>query len=521
MPYTYNNYFMFKALLIFLFLSLLHACASTSHLDYPRVASTAFDNTQDTKLGQKIVPLTAQYPGKSAFYLLSNGVEALAARLLLADSAERSIDCQYYLLHDDVTSFLFINSLLKAADRGVRVRILLDDITTAGYDKGMAALDSHPNIQLRVFNPFTNRKLRIFNYLTDLDRINHRMHNKSFTVDNQITIVGGRNIGDEYFGAEDEINFGDLDVIGAGSVAKDVSKSFDEYWNNEASTPVLALVEEVELTEYLNEIRMQLDSAEEEAQGTAYGEVLNSSILELLEGKGDEFIWAHSQVVADPPEKIEDDFNDNHPQQIRKELGLEVFNTTQNLFLVSPYFVPRDSGVEVFAKLRERGVQVTIITNSLSSNDVPAVHAGYSRYRKALLKLGVNIWEVRVDKDTSRNIRQRRKLGYSQSSLHAKTFAIDDRHIFIGSFNWDPRSARINTELGIYLDSPDIVLQVKELFMKNLNNFAYKLRLNNNKIEWLTEEGGEEIVFYKEPNTSLWSRIQIKLFRLIPLEDQL
>ena len=501
--------------------ALLSSCATTSFRDYPKVESTAIQITQDTFLGKRVAPYTEQHPDKSAFFLLENGIEALAARLVLAEKAESSIDLQYYILHADITGYLFVNSLLKAADRGVRVRILLDDITTEGYDAGMAALESHPNIEIRIFNPFSKRSVRLFSFITDFGRVNHRMHNKSFTVDNLFTIVGGRNIGAEYFAADEDVNFGDLDVIGVGPVVKEASLSFDEYWNSDAAIPVLALVEKVDGPGPLNERRNRMAEIEAEATETPYGEALEISYENLI-GRGSEYIWATSRVIADSPGKIANNADSLNPKTLRSQLGPEVRATQENLFVVSPYFVPRDKGVELFTKLRESGVDVTIITNSLASNDVPAVHAGYSSYREELLNLGVEIWEVRADSDTSRTARQKRKLGYSQSSLHAKSFSIDDRYVFIGSFNWDPRSVEINTELGIYIDSPELTAQVKYVFMKNLTETAYKLRLDaNGKLEWVANEYGKEVVYHKEPDTSLWMRTKMRLFKILPFEDQL
>ena len=231
-----------QRLLLIALVTLTSACATPS-FDAPKTESRAFTDTGDTRMGVASKRLTARHPGKSAFLLQSDGIDALATRVLLSDSAERSIDAQYYLISNDVTSYLFLDALLSAADRGIRVRLLLDDILTSGYDRGMAALDAHPNVEIRLFNPFIRRNWRILDGLTQFKRVNRRMHNKSFTVDNQITIIGGRNIGAEYFAAREDMNFGDLDVVGFGPVVRDVSRMFDRYWNDELAVPATAVID--------------------------------------------------------------------------------------------------------------------------------------------------------------------------------------------------------------------------------------------------------------------------------------
>jgi putative cardiolipin synthase len=229
-----------RHLVVVFALALTSACA-TIDFDYPRSPSLAVQDTDDTNLGRQVDREVANHPtNESGFYPIYDGIEALAARLSMAERAERSIDAQYYLIKRDIVSTVFIDALLRAADRGVRVRLLLDDIFTAGYDAGMAGLDSHPNFEIRIFNPFGRAGGRILNAITDFSRINRRMHNKSFTVDNQITLIGGRNIADEYFGAREDARFSDLDVVGIGPVVQQVSEMFDAYWNHETAFPLPA-----------------------------------------------------------------------------------------------------------------------------------------------------------------------------------------------------------------------------------------------------------------------------------------
>jgi putative cardiolipin synthase len=485
-----------------------------------KTPSTALEASPNTRLGQVVTPLTAAHPGRSGFYLLHNGIEALAARLLLARRAERSIDAQYYLLHADLTGYVFVEQLLKAADRGVRVRLLLDDMTTRGYDVGLAALDSHPHIEVRIFNPFSHRSVRWWDFVTDLGRVGHRMHNKSITFDNQMTIVGGRNIGDEYFDARQDMNYNDLDLLGIGPVVQEVSQAFDAYWNSAAAVPVLALVDAPEGPQDLEHLRHYLATQVEAAMQTPYRAAFESSLSDLLAFQGESLQWEQWTLVVDPPEKVQAEFAARRSEQLASQFGPTAEAAQTEFVLVSPYFVPRDRGVEWFRGLRQRGLRVVVVTNSLSSTDVSPVHAGYSRSRKALLEAGVELWEMRDD--PARRDRKRRGLGHSASSLHTKAFVIDRRYLFVGSLNFDPRSVHINTEMGIVLDSPGIAASALDRLFQALPAHAYRLRLDaDGDIEWVAQENNTEVVYRTEPHTSFWRRFSVGFLRLLPIEGQL
>jgi putative cardiolipin synthase len=279
--------------------------------------STALAPDTDTHFGRTTMPLAGAHPGRSGFYVLRNDIEALAARLLLAERAERSIDVQYYLLHADLTGYVFVEQLLKAADRGVRVRILLDDITTEGHDPGLVALDSHPNIEVRIFNPFSRSVPRLWNFVVDFDRVNHRMHNKSMTFDNQATIVGGRNIGDEYFDARADMNYNDLELFAVGPVVQEVSAEFDTYWNSAAVVPVQALLGPAE-PQALERLRVTLKARADEARQTTYRTAFSSSLSELFGFRAEDVQWAPWRVVYDPPEKALAGF-DRHLDQVNAQ----------------------------------------------------------------------------------------------------------------------------------------------------------------------------------------------------------
>jgi putative cardiolipin synthase len=482
--------------------------------------STALDASSDTRLGRAVTPLVAAHPGRSGFYLLNNGIEALAARLLTAHRAERTLDVQYYLLHADLTGHVFVEQLLKAADRGVRVRLLLDDMTTKGYDAGLAALDSHPHIEVRIFNPFSRRTARWWDFVTELGRVSHRMHNKSMTFDNQVTIVGGRNIGDEYFDARQDMNYNDLDLLCIEPVVQEVSRAFDAYWNSAAAVPILALVDAPKGPQDLEQLRHYLAAQVEAAMQTPYRAAFESSLAEALAFRGDRLTWERWTLAVDPAEKVQPGFEARRAEQLAGQLGPTAEAGQSEFVLVSPYFVPRNRGVEWFRGLRHKGLRVVVVTNSLSSTDVSPVHAGYSRSRKALLEADVELWEIRDD--PVRRDRQRRGLGHSASSLHTKAFAIDRRYLFVGSFNFDPRSVNINTEMGIVLDSPSIAAAALDQLFQALPAHAYRLRLDaDGDIEWVARENNTEVIYRTEPHTSFWRRFTVGFLRLLPIEAQL
>jgi putative cardiolipin synthase len=473
----------------------------------------------DTRLGQRAQALAENHAGESGYYLISDGVESLAARLRLIQASERSIDVQCFFILRDVVGRLFVNELLKAADRGVRVRLLLDDINTSGYGDGLKTLDSHPNVEVRIFNPFAHRSFRLLDFATDFSRVNHRMHNKSVTFDNQVTIVGGRNIGADYFGASVDHRFADLDVLGIGPIAAQVSSAFDRHWNSQVSVPVDALLPNEVEPGALDQLRGRVDKIADEAGDTPYGHILEDEIREDADIREDELTWCSAKVVADPPDKAADDLDPDDPDLITSELGPFVRAAESELIVISPYFVPRKKGVELFRSLRERGVRVVVVTNSLASNDVVPVHTGYARYRNDLLEMGVEIWEVKIDRDRTH---ERSKLGISRSSLHTKAFVIDRRHLFVGSFNWDPRSKYINTEMGVFFDSPELAGSTAQHIDSLLPNVAYRVDLDEEgDLRWSDFTRQPAVIHTKEPDAGFWLRFEASLYRFIPIEGQL
>lgn len=472
---------------------------------------TEIRNSDETRLGRGIIRQCQAHPEQSGFFPLVQGSEAFLARIRLAEIADRNIDVQYYFIVDDVTGVLFIDALLQAADRGVHVRLLLDDVRTKGKDLGLAALDAHPQFEIRIFNPFSRRELRFFDVVTDFDRVNRRMHNKSITVDKQVTIVGGRNIGDEYFDARADLNFGDLDLLGVGPIAQDVSTAFEHYWRSKAAVPIESFAKYRGDRASLTKLREQFTRRVESAMETDFATAAATEFDYGLEDGSLQLDWAPAELVYDLPDQV--------AAQMGRQLR-PMIETSMELLLVSPYFVPQADGVAMFSELCRHGGRVVIVTNSLASTDVAAVHAGYARYREEIVKAGVELWEIKPDLETRRMPTMR--IGSSRSSLHAKFFIRDRQQMLVGSFNWDPRSIRINTEMGILVHSDEIAAPFAGQLLSRLPEFAYRVTLNDKgRLQWLYEAKGESRVFDREPQTGFWRRATAAIFGLFPFEGQL
>lgn len=506
----------------------LAAGCATVDFDYPRDDSVAPEPaaTADTTLGRSVSELTAGRPGdQSGFYMLPNAMDALAARILLARRAERTIDAQYYLIKGDPAGQVFVRELLLAADRGVRVRLLIDDMFTSGLDLGWAAVDRHPNMEVRVFNPFASRSARFRDGVFDFSRINRRMHNKSFTADNQVTIIGGRNIAGEYFAARRDSQFADLDVIAVGPLVQDISSSFDLYWNHERAMPLPAFAKmPADPDAALATLRQQLDASIEaiyaEEDYRLYGDALRSRVLAALTSDGNALTWAPYALAVDSPDKSFKDRADS-AESITTVLFDSLAGAEDEILLISPYFVPLRSGVEALARLEERGVDVIVVTNSLAANNQFAVHGGYAPSRKPLLKAGVEIYEVRAD--ASFDDQALVAASGAKATLHTKAFIVDRRELFIGSFNFDPRSAWINTELGVIIRSPEMAAGLDDGVEKLLPGWAWQVKLDDRgRLRWHgIDAAGQPVVYDQEPQTSWWDRFVAGFMRLLPIRGQL
>ncbi|MCP4764711.1 MAG: phospholipase D family protein [Gammaproteobacteria bacterium] len=438
---------------------------------------------------------------------------------------------QYFIWHADIIGNYLFDAMLSAADRGVRVRILLDDISIDKETQNILyAMDQHENIEVRLYNPFASRGFHLPDFIFSGPRINRRMHNKSFTVDNQVTIVGGRNIGNEYFSADEISNFTDIDVISVGAVVGDVEKQFDIYWNSDVVYPVKAFDHNKANAEDLAQLRDKFADFIVANDESKYS--LDIRDTEMYKHINDFEIWSPYQqnmfsgklkVIYDDPEKSLGKSEDEivYLKSLMKPY-LEGVNTS--LELVSPYFVPGKTGAQYLVGLVEKGIIVRVLTNSLSSTDGILAQSGYSRHRRRLLEGGVELYELKADSKTKAS-RSLRRSGEAKSGLHAKTYIFDRKDIFIGSFNFDQRSANINAEVGIVYEIPEMAeLLSTSIFEDSLKEYTFRVQLsdtNPGQIEWVEYKTGVEIRHSKDPYTSGWRRFNESVFSILPIESQL
>ncbi|WP_133300542.1 phospholipase D family protein [Seongchinamella sediminis] len=524
---AHNSVRPIQTLALVALLALLGACSSLP-TDFDKPVSHVLEDTSQSELSQTVQPLLERNPGKSGFRTLGTGEAAFIARLRLIQSAEQSLDIQYYIWHDDLTGRTLFNQLLAAADRGVRVRILLDDLDTAGKDEILRTIDAHPKVEIRVYNPFANRDNRVRDFAGDTRRINRRMHNKTLTADNIVTIFGGRNIGDEYFAAATDVGFGDMDALAIGPIADEVSAQFDLYWNSAWAYPITAFDWEEPVTAAdFAAFRANSDQFLEEVRVSDYAEVIRQFDEATLATIDEiDWVWSEWLLAYDQPSKVtaRKVAADTH---LAPKIKMGMDRTQRDLIIVSPYFVPGEEFTDYLVSLVDRGVRVRILTNSLQANDVSLVHAGYMRYRKPLVRGGVELYEYKADANKTvrkqrEDQRDKNRIGASRASLHAKFFGFDETYLFIGSFNLDGRSVALNSELGAYYASPEEALALSEFFDQAAYDIAYRVHLDgDDKLEWVTMRDGREIHLDREPDTSWWKRFSTGLLRYIVPESQL
>jgi putative cardiolipin synthase len=466
-----------------------------------KTPSTAFQHPETTTLGQIVA---ADEVGKnlSGIRLLSSGEAALASLIALADHAERTLDIQYYIIHEDESTRTLMHHVRLAADRGVRVRVLVDDLNTAGEDRRFMHLSSHANVEVRVFNPFTAGRFstltRLIASATDIRRINHRMHNKLFVADDALAITGGRNIGDQYFTLDPRSNFVDLDVVAAGAIVPQLSASFDQFWNSKYAIPIASVASSVD--------------AEANASPPIEAQTSDSDrwLEHELDTKKLDLIWAPATVLADKPAKIASETSPEEELTIANDITALMSAAKQDLSIISPYFVPGKQGVALIAKLVGSGVKVRILTNSLASTDSPLVDIGYARYRVPLLKLGVDLREMRPK--LGQKHARFHPFRSSNASLHAKALVIDQKIVFIGSLNMDERSAKINSELGLVISSAEIAREVTGLLDDISTDGSYKLQLDQHgRVEWVSGDGATQKIWHTDPATSRTERVWLKI----------
>ncbi len=466
-----------------------------------KTRSEALPSAAGTQLGAIVA---ADQSGKnlSGIRLLASGEEALASLIALADHAQRTLDIQYYIIHEDDSSRTLLHHVRLAAERGVRVRVLVDDLNTAGEDRRFLHLSQRANVEVRVFNPFAGGRSatwsRFLASVSDIPRINHRMHNKLFVADNALAITGGRNIGDAYFTRDQRSNFIDLDVVAAGEIVPELSATFDAFWNSRYAYPIASVAS----ADQADAAAAPLVETTTAANADWLAHELDDRMLQLM--------WVPATVLADKPAKLAGDASSDEELTVANDIRALMRSARQELLIISPYFVPGMDGMALMRQLIAQGVHIRILTNSLASTDSPLVHTGYSRYRVALLKLGVDLREVRPKLGQKRP--RFHPFRSSNASLHAKALVIDQKIVFIGSLNMDGRSKRFNSELGLVIRSTDIAKQVTNILDDLSADGSYRLSLpdHRNKIEWSSGEPGEEQVWHTDPETTLMQRFALR-----------
>ena len=478
----------------------------------PAVVATQALGGEGTTLARvATASVPAGFP--SGFQLLPVASAAYEARLAMANQAERTLDLQTFVFAADDTGKYLLDALRAAAARGVRVRLLVDDLNTAGSDEMLTAFAEEANVEVRLFNPFvvgrSSLHARLLGSLNELGRVNHRMHNKLFVADNAIAVFGGRNTGDEYFMRSTSGNFVDFDVLAAGAVVGELSASFDDYWNSAYAWPVRSIVRraapvaDAELRRQLAAVPPPLDETIP-LRLQAYA----GAAAELAAGRL-RLTGARAEVEADPTDKVEGSRLRDREGTVRAFVARVMRSAEREVFVMSPYFVPGSLGMEAMRSLRARGVELTLITNSLAATDEPSVHGGYLRYRREMLEIGVHIYEL--SPTLARRDGNLGRFGSSLGALHAKIVAVDRARLFIGSMNMDARSERYNTELGVLIDSAPIAGELLDLI--RYKGSAYRLQLENGsgQIQWVTGEGEQARVLSHEPEASWWLQLKARL----------
>ncbi|KVQ10594.1 phospholipase D family protein [Burkholderia ubonensis] len=517
-----------RALAVCALLSLVAACAThPSATTLERTVSHALPADAATPLGDALAAPVAARPGESGFRLLADGAAALQMRIALARAATRTLDMQYYIATEDTTGKLLLGAALYAADRGVRVRMLVDDLNFRDIDRVMAALNTHPNIEIRVFNPFGASQRDVMQrtaiFFTRIDRFTRRMHNKAMIADNQIAIVGGRNLGDEYFSASPTLQFRDLDVLAAGPVTRDISASFDAYWASGSSYPLRVLNHQTFDPKELDAMRDELRAHWRENAEPYNAKPLNATPLAQQIARGElGLVWAPAEFEADAPDKVAQP-TDGYVSPPMRRLA-ELIRAAQHEFLAfSPYFVPHDAGVKILGDTTARGVRVAILTNSLAATDAVAVQAGYGPYRVPLLRHGVELYEYKARPGRPRLLGSR-----SRASLHAKAYVIDREILVIGSMNLDPRSTHLNTELALVIHSPALAQQVATIFARATQpDESYRVQLaalsgpGASELTWTGTDEGVLRTYHVDPYAGLLRNVLTGVFMLLPVDDQL
>ena len=523
--------------LVALIAAILTGCASLPPgSDFPKVASSALAHPEETRLGRQFENAARKHYGNSGFRIIPVGADGFLIRMQMINAAERTLDLQYFIFRGDETGRLLTDAVLHAADRGVRVRVLIDDGETVAGDDQISALEAHPSVEIRIFNPFAYRGhtmlFRGVEYMFNASRLDYRMHNKLLVVDNAVALIGGRNIGDQYFQIDPESQFADDDVFAAGPVAQQLSTTFDEYWNSALSIPTKALSgkqsSHAALTEHREVLREQTRQSKSDGVGyekqVATGEPFNGMLSGRLP-----LVWAHAQVICDSPDKKRVEKGEMVGRLMQRPVANATHAVQSELLMVTPYLIPGKEGMQLFKDLRQRNVRVRILTSSLESSTVLLAQSGYMHYRLPLLENGVELYEIRSLLGNARGSGQTAAISrFGNYSLHAKLFVFDRKRLFIGSMNFDQRSMHLNTEIGLIIDSPELAQQIAarfEAMVQPANSYSLALRPSpaggTPGLVWRTREDGKAVEYDTEPARSDWQRIKVNILSLLPLDKEL
>jgi putative cardiolipin synthase len=471
-----------------------------------------------TALDELVGALTRERQGLNGLMLVADNLDAFAVRVLAARKAGRSLDLQYYIWKDDLTGRLLAREVLRAADRGVRVRLLLDDINAQGFDRTYLALDAHPNIVVRLFNPSRNREgplRRGIEMVLRAFSITRRMHNKAWLADGRLAVVGGRNVGDAYFDAAEKSNFRDLDLVLVGPAVRQAEAVFDAFWNSSAVVPISALGKAS--ADGLAKLRASLESGMSDELARPYLKRVaeDGTVMELLAGDWRLHWTEEAEILSDPPAKVR---REKEKSWIINAIRRLIGSAQADLEIVSPYFIPGSRGTGMLSGLAKRGVRVSVLTNSLAATDVSAVHGAYAGYRRALLEAGVKLFELKpYDRQVGASL-----FGSSSASLHTKAFVVDGRLGFVGSMNFDPRSIFLNSEMGVVFEHRELAAELRAIFADETSpQKSYRLDLEGRRIVWRDMAGERSHTWRREPQASVWRRLAASIIAFLPIQSQL
>lgn len=527
----------FNFSLVALIVAVLSGCASLPPgSDFPKIASSALAHPEETRLGRQFGDAGREHGGNSGFRIIPVGADGFLMRMQMINAAERTLDLQYFIFRGDETGRQLTGAVLRAADRGVRVRVLIDDGETVTGDEQIMVLEAHPSVEIRLFNPFAYRGgsvvVRAAEFMFNASRLDYRMHNKLLVVDNAIALIGGRNIGDQYFQIDPEAQFADDDVFAAGPIARQLSATFDEFWNGALSIPAEALSggksSHAALTEHRETLKEESRALKVEGidyvTRIATGEPFNGVVFGRLP-----LVWAHAQLVYDTPDKKKVESGEMVGRLMHRAVANAVVAVQSELLMVTPYLIPGNEGIQLFKDLRQRNVRIRVLTNSLESSTVLLAQAGYMHYRVPLLEHGVELYEIRSFLGNARGSGQTAAMSrYGNYSLHAKLFVFDRQRLFIGSMNFDQRSMHLNTEIGLIIDSPALAQQIAarfEAMVQPANSYMLALRPNDAwgspSLVWRTQEDAKAVEYDTEPARSGWQRFKVNVLSLLPLDKEL